>query len=129
MVVMLRQTSGTHRMLCVCYGLLTVAGFLVMAGMALAYVLKQGDANLFRVAGDFVGEALSNLAGGFIYADLTLVWIALSVFMVHEARRLDIRHVWAYIVAAPLLALAVSFPAFMFVRQLKIARKVRTDGI
>jgi hypothetical protein len=128
MVVLLGQTRGSDRVLCVCYGLFTIAGLLVMGGMALAYVLRQGDANLFRVAGDFVHEALSNLAGGFIYADITLVWIALAVFMVHEARRLDIRHVWAYIVAAPLLALAVSFPAFMFVRQLKIARKVRTDG-
>jgi Terpene cyclase DEP1 len=128
MVTSLRSTHGRDRVLCVCYGLGTAVGFLVMAGMALAYVLKQGDANLLRVAADFVREALSTLAGGFVYADLTLVWIVLAVFMVHEARRLGIRHVWAYIVAAPLLALAVSLPAFMLVRQLKIARKEGTDG-
>jgi hypothetical protein len=69
-----------------------------------------------------VRNALVNEASVFIYADLTLVWIALSVFMVVEARRLGIRYVWAYIAGAPLLALNVTFPLFMLVRQLKIAR-------
>ncbi|KRV48196.1 hypothetical protein AQ490_26185 [Wenjunlia vitaminophila] len=111
---------GNDRAMCVCYGLLAVAGFVFMSSLAIAYVLENSDRGLGIVTG-FVEEALSNLAGKFIYADLTLVWAMLAVFMVVEGRRLGIRHVWAYIVGAPLLALAVSFPLFMLVRQFKIA--------
>lgn len=117
------------RALCLCYGLFTVGGFLLMAWLAVDFVLSHGDGGLLGVVRDFVRDALATSAGVFIYVDLTLVWIALAVFMVAEGRRLGIRHVWAYIVLAPVLALCVSFPAFMFVRQRKIGtrREVRSD--
>lgn len=109
------------RALCVCYALFTAAGFVLMGWLAVAFVVAHRAGGITGVAGDFVREALSNPATVFVYTDLTLAWIALAVFMVVESRRLGMRHVWAYIVGAPLLALAVSFPAFMYVRQRRIA--------
>lgn len=112
--------SGRDRALCVCYGLFTAAGFVLMSWLAVDFVVAHRAGGVTGVVGDFVSEALSNPATVFIYTDLTLAWIALAVFMIVEARRLGMRHVWAYIVGAPLLALAVSLPAFMYVRQRKI---------
>ena len=115
--------SRRDRALCVCYGLFTVAGFAVMATLAIAFVVAHSDSGVFGVVGDFLRDALVNPAAAFVYADITLAWLVLAAFMVVEARRLGIRHVWAYIVGAPLLALCVSFPAFMFVRQVKIGKR------
>ncbi|ADI03340.1 hypothetical protein SBI_00219 [Streptomyces bingchenggensis BCW-1] len=112
---------GRDRALCLFYGLFTVGGFLVMASMAVAYVLNHRENGPSGVVRDFLRDAVTNAASRFIYADLTLVWIALAGFMVVEARRLGIRYVWSYIIGAPVLALCVSFPLFMFIRQLKIA--------
>ncbi|MGW1071750.1 DUF2834 domain-containing protein [Streptomyces sp. NPDC002537] len=113
------DVRGRDRSLCVFYGLFTVAGFVVMGWMAVAYVLEPHDGGPVGVVRDFLHDATTNLASQFVYADLTLVWIALAGFMIAEARRLGIRYVWAYIIGAPVLALCVSFTLFMLVRQLK----------
>ncbi|WP_307808245.1 DUF2834 domain-containing protein [Streptomyces oryzae] len=115
------ETRGRDRALCLCYGLFSVGGCLLMGAMAVTYVLDHADGGPLGLVADFLRDATTNLASRFVYADLVLVWIVLAAFMVAEARRLGIRHVWAYIVGAPVLALCVSFPVFMFVRQLKIA--------
>ncbi|MFE4371738.1 DUF2834 domain-containing protein [Streptomyces sp. NPDC056835] len=115
------DVRGQDRALCVFYGLFTLGGFAVMAGMAAGYVAGHLDGGPTGVVRDFLTEALGNLASRFIYADLTLIWLVLAGYMIVEARRHRIRHVWAYIVGAPALALCVSFPLFMLVRQLKIA--------
>jgi hypothetical protein len=112
--------SRRDRALCACYGLFAAGGFVIMVWLAVSYIVRHRGSGVFGVVTDFLHDALANPAAGFIYADLTLAWLALAAFMIVEARRLGIRHVWAYIAGAPLLALCVSFPAFMFVRQLKI---------
>lgn len=112
---------GRDRALCLFYGLFTIGGFLAMTSLIVAYVLKHREDGPYGVLEDFLRDAMTNAASRLIYADLTLVWIALAGFMVVEARRLGIRYVWAYIIGAPLLALCVSFTLFMFIRQLKIA--------
>ena len=115
--------SRRDRALCVFYGLFTAVGLVIMGALAVSYIVRHSGGGMSGVVTDFLHDALVNPAAGFIYADLTLVWIALAAFMVVEARRHRIRFVWAYIAGAPLLALCVSFPAFMFVRQVKIGNR------
>ncbi|WP_328952905.1 DUF2834 domain-containing protein [Kitasatospora purpeofusca] len=103
------------------YALCGGAGFLVMATMAVTFVVRNADAGPWGVMRNFLRDATGNLASDFVYADLALTWAALAAFMVVEARRWRIRHVWAYIVGAPALALVVSFSVFMYVRQSRIA--------
>ncbi|WP_234370938.1 DUF2834 domain-containing protein [Streptomyces sp. XY431] len=103
------------------YALCGGAGFLVMATMAVTFVVRNADAGPWGVMRNFLRDATGNLASDFVYADLALTWAALGAFMVVEARRWRIRHVWAYIVGAPALALVVSFSVFMYVRQSRIA--------
>ncbi|MEV0187064.1 DUF2834 domain-containing protein [Kitasatospora purpeofusca] len=110
------------------YALCAAAGFLVMATMAVTFVVRNADAGPWGVVRNFLRDATGNLASDFVYADLALTWAALGAFMVVEARRWRIRHVWAYIVGAPALALVVSFSVFMYVRQSRIAA-ARAAGV
>lgn len=121
-MVALRDMRASDRALCICYVVFTVVDFVIMSWLTVSYALTHGEHGVLAVPARFVRDALADPAGVFIYVDLTLVWFVLSVFMVVEARRLGIRYVWAYIVGAPLLALNVSFPLFMLVRQVKLAR-------
>jgi len=105
----------------VCYGLFAIVDRVIVCAIAIVYLVEHHGLGVFGVIGHFFSDALDNPAGWFVYTDLTLVWIALTVYMVIEARRHGIRFVWLYVIAAPLSALSVSFPAFMFVRQLTIA--------
>ncbi|MFJ8431210.1 DUF2834 domain-containing protein [Kitasatospora sp. NPDC094019] len=113
--------GGRDRALRLMYALCGGAGFLVMATMAVTFVVRNADAGPWGVMRTFLRDATGNLASDFVYADLALTWAALGAFMVVEARRWGIRHVWAYIVGAPALALVVSFSVFMYVRQSRIA--------
>ncbi|MBB1256019.1 DUF2834 domain-containing protein [Streptomyces sp. OF3] len=99
-----------------------------MGAMAVTFVIQNIDDGPLGVVVNFLRDALTNLAARFVYGDLVLIWAALGVFMIVEGRRYRIRHVWAYIVGAPALALAVSFPLFMYVRQLRIAAEREQTG-
>jgi hypothetical protein len=85
----------------VLYGLLTLGGILVATPMAVFFALDHAGDGLSGIIGDFLREATANAATRFVYMDLVLIWIATAAFMVVEARRLGIRHVWAYISAPP----------------------------
>ncbi|MEV2255667.1 DUF2834 domain-containing protein [Streptomyces sp. NPDC050147] len=115
------EVQGRDRALCLLYGLSAVIGFAIMGTMAVVFVVQNADAGFFGVIENFLRDATSNLATQFVYADLVLVWAALAAYMIVEGRRHGIRHVWAYIVGAPLIALIVTYGLFMLVRQLKIA--------
>ncbi|MGW6708932.1 DUF2834 domain-containing protein [Streptomyces sp. NPDC054956] len=117
----LAEVHGRDRALCLFYAGFSAAGSCVMGALAVDFVVDNIHDGPFGVIRTFMRDALTNPAAQFIYADLFLIWAALAAFMVVEARRFGIRHVWAYIIGAPALALCASFTAFMYVRQLKIA--------
>ncbi|MFJ2580733.1 DUF2834 domain-containing protein [Kitasatospora aureofaciens] len=115
------EAWANDRSLCRMYALFAAAGTLVMGTLAVTFVVRNADAGPIGVMRNFLRDATHNLASCFIYADLALIWAALGAYMIIEARRWRIRHVWAYIVGAPALALIVSFSVFMYVRQRRIA--------
>ncbi|MFG2503310.1 DUF2834 domain-containing protein [Streptomyces sp. NPDC048441] len=122
------EVQGRDRALCILYGLSAVIGLGIMGTMAVAFVVQNADAGFLGVMENFLRDATSNLATQFVYADLVLVWAALGAYMIVEGRRHGIRHVWAYIVGAPVIALIVTYGLFMLVRQLKIAAARDTGG-
>ncbi|WP_051836825.1 DUF2834 domain-containing protein [Streptomyces sp. NRRL WC-3742] len=109
------------RFLCRMYAVFAAIGTLVMGTLAVAFVLRHAEDGPIGVMDDFLRDATHNLASCFVYADLALIWAALGAYQIIEARRWRIRHVWAYIVGAPALALIASFSIFMYVRQRRIA--------
>ncbi|MFJ9696317.1 DUF2834 domain-containing protein [Kitasatospora sp. NPDC101183] len=114
--------------LCRMYAVFTAVGTLVMGAMAVAFVLDHAEDGPLGVMDDFLRDATHSLASCFVYADLALIWAALGAYQVIEARRWRIRHVWAYIVGAPALALIASFSLFMYVRQRRIAAARTAPG-
>lgn len=56
--------------------------------------------------------------------DLTIVAIAGSAFMIFEAKRLGMKRVWLYLLLSGVTAMAATFPFFLAMRELKLARKV-----
>jgi magnesium-transporting ATPase (P-type) len=124
----LLHVRGRDRAVCLFYFLFAAFSFVAVVAIAAYYAYENRSHGALGVVGGFFRDALANPAAWFIYADLTLVWIALGFYMIGEARRLGIPYVWAYIAGAPLCALSVSFPAFMIVRQLKLAAGAPLDS-
>ena len=56
--------------------------------------------------------------------DLTIVAIAGSAFLIFEARRLGMKRVWLYLLLSGITAMAATFPFFMAMRELKLAKTV-----
>lgn len=69
----------------------------------------------------FIHAANANPAAASISNDLGCLCLAAFVFMVVEARRLGIRHVWLYIVLSCAIAISVMFPLFLLARQRRLS--------
>ena len=76
---------------------------------------------------DFLGEWFgSGPSVNSLGVDLAVVAVAAIIFMVAEARRLQMRGIVVYIVLVPLVALAFGFPLFLCARERHIARDPAT---
>ena len=71
----------------------------------------------------FALETRANPASRSITVDIGFFLLAASAFMVIEARRLEVRFVWLYILFGFLVAISVTFPLFMIARELRLAAK------
>jgi predicted alpha/beta superfamily hydrolase len=60
--------------------------------------------------------------------DLTVVAIAVAIFMIYEAQRLKMKHVWAYIAVSGITAMAFSFPLFLAMRERKMLDRHLAGG-
>ncbi|MEY4988794.1 MAG: hypothetical protein RI933_427 [Actinomycetota bacterium] len=54
--------------------------------------------------------------------DIFVVAFAVMPFMIWEGRRLGMKNIWAYIVVAMFTAMAFTFPLFLAMRELKLAK-------
>jgi hypothetical protein len=70
--------------------------------------------------GDWVGSgpAVTSLT-----IDLLVTAVAASIFMIVEARRLEMRLGWLYVVGAGFTALAFTFPLFLSNRERELAAR------
>lgn len=66
---------------------------------------------------DYVGAWFGSAVDWVLSADLTIVAIAVVVFMISEAKRVGIKRVWLYIVLSGITAMAFTFPLFMAMRE------------
>jgi hypothetical protein len=80
--------------------------------------LKEGDNTLL----DFIKATVSNDAATSIAYDILFLGLAVNIFMIVEAKRLNIKYVWAYIILSFLIAISVTVPIFLAVRHFKIAK-------
>lgn len=106
-----------RKVLCVVYGAIAIA--------AIIGTWSQGGPYIHSVADFLIGfwrDTKVTPASRFITVDILLFALAAAILMVVEARRLNVRFVWAYIVGAFFVAISVTFPLFLLARELRMGR-------
>lgn len=72
----------------------------------------------------FFQDAQQNFAGQSFGADLTVVCLAFFVFMIPESIRLKIKYWWILIPLTFLIAIAFTFPLFLYMRANTIEKSL-----
>jgi hypothetical protein len=109
------KMPASRKLLCAVYAAIAIA--------ALVAVWSQLGPYLHSVSAFFVtfwSDAKVTASSRSITADILLFGLAAAILMVVEARQHNIRFVWAYIAAAFLVAVSVSFPLFLLARELRM---------
>lgn len=71
---------------------------------------------------NFMNDVQQNFAGKSFGADLTVVVFTFFAFMIPESLRLKIKYWWLLIPFTFLIAIAFTFPLFLYMRENKIAK-------
>jgi len=111
---MTRLTS-TDKALCAAYAVLGLLA-LVWTQIVLVQYIVDGDGNI-------LDDVTANGAATFTVIDLLAVAFVALIFMVAEGRRLGMRFLWVYVVITFLVAISVSLPLFLIVRQVHLAKE------
>ncbi len=109
------------KFLCLAYLVIAVIALVATWSNNLAFI-AQPHASMTR---EFFQAAYSNPAAASFSNDLLMLTIAACIFMVMEARRLNIRFVAVYILLSAAIAISVMFPLFLIARQLALAAQAR----
>ncbi|MEG0029304.1 MAG: DUF2834 domain-containing protein [Aurantimicrobium sp.] len=100
-----------HKKLFWVYLVLSIAGLItawIFNGIA---VMNQED---------YLGAWFGSAVDWVLSADLTIVAIAVVVFMITESRRIGMKRVWLYILLSGVTAMAFTFPLFMAMRERRL---------
>lgn len=97
-------------------------GLAAVTGLVLTWYFNLRYAGPNYLADWFANEASSSAA-----VDLLVLAAVLTVFMIAEARRLQMRFVVVFIIAGFLLAMAFAVPAFLLYRERILARATRAE--
>lgn len=109
--------TDSDRKLCIAYGVIALLALIGTWSQNLTFFALPDNGGL---AG-FVRGTFANPAAASITIDILFFGIAAGIWMVIEARRLQIRGVWLYIIFSFLIAISVTFPLFLIARQRALA--------
>lgn len=101
------------------YSLVALVALIGTWGNNLGYMslgLSPLDVNIL-----FWKETLANYASRSITVDVFFLGVPITVWMMMEARRLQMRGIWWYLVGSLLVAISVTVPLFMALRERKLA--------
>ena len=109
----------------VTYGLLAIGGLVLTARFNLQSSEARGGFDLT----DYVRDGFANSAATSFTIDIIVAALAGLVFMCVEGRRLGMRSTIPLMIATFAAAFAFSFPAFLALRELRLARaEVQVEG-
>lgn len=100
--------------LVIVYGLFTLAAFVSAAYFGLPYWTSPGAS-----LSEFISLAYINGPSATLSADVTVLYVLANLWVVVEGRRQKMRHVWVYVVANTLVAVAFGLALFFLVRELR----------
>lgn len=101
------------------YGLVAVLAVIGTWGNNIHYMtsgLSPLDVNIL-----FWKETLANPASRSITVDILFLSIPVTIWMMLEARRLQMRGIWFYLVGSLFIAISMTVPLFMALRERKLA--------
>jgi hypothetical protein len=107
--------------LCAVYGVIALSALIATWSQNLAY-LHQGA----EFMSAFWKDTKVNPASRSITVDIALFLLAAAILMVIEARKHNVKFVWAYIIGGFLVAISVTFPLFLIAREVRVGRGDRT---
>ena len=108
------------------YLLLAIAGGVLPWMANIDYIKAYGGG--FDLA-QFAALANANPAAQSLSRDLLVGASAITIWMVVESRRLQMRHLWLVLLSAGTIAFAFAAPFFLFLRERRLAELAReTQG-
>ncbi len=106
------------------YGLCAVAGVVATGYFNLQFIGQHGGFSAWT----FITENYVNHASASISNDLLVVVVAFLGWSFVEARRLNMRHWWAYVVLTFVVAIAFALPLFLLNRERKLGEIKSEDN-
>jgi hypothetical protein len=114
----------SRRALLIAYALTALLAFIGTWSQNVAYFRADEGLAAFALAtARFWPDTLTTPAAVSVTVDLALFVLAVSIWMVLEARRLGVRFVWLYVVLGLLIAISVTFPLFLIARERRLAAR------
>jgi hypothetical protein len=98
--------------------LLAILGVAATWYFNILFYLNVADTSITN----FIGLTTTTIPAKSISADISVVSITFLIWMVYEARKLKMKHWWLLIPLTFLIAIAFSFPLFLFLRERKIRK-------
>lgn len=114
----------SEKALCVLFAVLAAGGLVTTVSQTIAFLRTPDNGGLPGLLDQMYATPASAAASN----ELTFLTLAAVVFMIVEARRLNMRHLWAYIVAGCLVAISMAFALFLLARQVKLAHRASVKG-
>jgi hypothetical protein len=106
---------ASRKVLCGVYAAIAVAAAIAAGSQAAPYAHS-----LTAVFVTFWQDTKVTPAARFVAGDLLLLALAVAVLMVVEARKHDIKFVWAYVIGGILIGISVTVPLFLLAREVKL---------
>ena len=100
---------------CGVYAVIAVAALVATWSQNLAY---RGTDSFFS---RFLPDTAVTPASRSITADILALFLSVAVLMVLEARKHNVRFVWAYIIGGFVTAISFTFPLFLIARERRLA--------
>jgi len=69
---------------------------------------------------NFIAQCATTLPAKSVFADITVVLLTFFVWMIVEGRRLKMKVIWLLLPLTFVIAIAFTFPLFMFFREQKL---------
>jgi len=110
--------TRSEKILCAVYGAIAVGALVVTQVNNIAFFLQPQNGGIVG----WISALYANPAVASFTNDIMFYVVAGYIFMIVEARRLGIRHVWVYLLLSSIVAVSVMFPLFLIARQIKIAQ-------
>lgn len=106
----------------IAYLVLSLAGLCLTWYHNIAFMQETGGAFALQ---PFLDGMFANHAAASIGWDITIACTAFIIWLVHEAKRIGMKHAWVYVVLTFGVAFAFAGPLFLFMRERHLAANAR----